>query len=86
MTKKILTILLALSFVTQALEANNLSYKSENSLGSVLSKKDAQLSDDLYLNINFFTALSLVDDRFKKDYSFHEKSADQPMLTLSYRF
>ena len=79
-------MVISLFIVGSLLQASDLSYKSKDSLGAILSKKATQLSNDLYLNINFFTALALVDNRFEKEYSFHEATSQQPMLTLSYRF
>ena len=67
-------------------QASDLSYTEADGLGTLLSKKETQLSKDLYLNVNLFTALSLVDDRFVEEYSVHEENTQQPMLTLSYRF
>ncbi len=79
-------ILITLLMLSSLLQASNLSYTEKDTLGSLLSKKEAQLTKDLYLNVNLFTALSLVDDRFVEEYSFHEENTQQPMLTLSYRF
>jgi hypothetical protein len=79
-------ILISLFVFAPLVQANDLSYKTNEKLSTVLSKKVTQLSNDLYLNVNFSTALSLVDERFEKEYSFHEDVSEQPMLTLSYRF
>ncbi len=79
-------LLISLFVCGSLLQASDLSYQSKGSLGTILSKKATQLSNDFYLNINFFTALALVDNRFEKERSFHEVSSEQPMLTLSYRF
>ena len=83
MIKNILMILLMLGSLAQA---SSLSYTEKDTLAALLSKKETQLSKDMYLNVNLFTALSLVDDRFVEEYSFHEENTQQPMLTLSYRF
>ncbi len=79
-------ILIGVFIFNSLLQANDLSYKSKGSLDTILSKKVTKLNSDLYLNINFLTALPLVDERFEKEYSFHENINEQPMLTLSYRF
>ncbi len=83
MMKSILMILLMLS---PLLQAGNLSYTEKDALGTLLSKQEAQLAKNIYLNINLFTALSLVDDRFVEEYSVHAENSKQTMLTLSYRF
>ncbi len=83
MMNQILLILLMLNTLVQA---ENLSYTEKDTLDTLLSKKEMQIAEELYLDVNLFTALSLVDDRFVEEYSFHEKKTPQPMLTLSYRF
>ncbi len=83
MIKQIVSILLMFNIVAHA---NNLSYTEKDALGTLLSKKEAQLTKDLYLNVNLFTALSLVDERFVEEYSIHEENRQQAMLTLSYKF
>lgn len=83
MIKYLLIILFMLNGLVQA---SSLSYTEKDTLSALLSKKEAQLSKDMYLNVNLFTALSLVDDRFVEEYSVHEENTQQPMLTLSYRF
>jgi hypothetical protein len=79
-------ILLILFMLVSLAQASNLSYTEKDKLEALLSKKEAQLTKDVYLNVNLFTALSLVDDRFVEEYSVHEENTQQPMLTLSYRF
>ena len=83
MIKHLLIILFLLNSLVQA---SSLSYSEKDTLAVLLSKKETQLSKDMYLNVNLFTALSLVDDRFVEEYSMHEENTQQPMLTLSYRF
>lgn len=83
MIKHLLIILFMLNSLAQA---GSLSYTEKDTLTTLLSKKETQLSKDMYLNLNLFTALSLVDDRFVEEYSIHKENTQQPMLTLSYRF
>ena len=86
MLKQILIFPLLLSFVIGSVYAADLSYSKKDSFSSFFKKSEARLSDDLYLNINLVSALTLVDDRFEKENRLHESRIEQPLLTLSYKF
>ncbi len=80
-------ILMVLVLLSALLQASDLSYSEEESAFEALfNKKETQLVKDIYVNINLFTALTLVDNRLMQEYFSHKENQEQPILTLSYRF
>ena len=65
-----------------------LKYKSNdiNSLSKLLSYKETQLQDDLYLGLDLSYMLSLVDERFERDMMNpleKHTNPDKPVITTS---
>ena len=80
MLKYILTVL-TLSSLLFASEDFSLSDQESSSL-----TKAIEVSENLYLNVNLFTALAMVDDSLLKEEPLQKTNPDQSLLTFSYQF
>lgn len=89
MFKRIIITLLIL--ITSSYAVDDLQYHSDkqNTLSTLLSYKDSQLDDNLYLNLDLSSMLVLVDDGFELDtpsYALKTTNPDQVFVTLTYKF
>lgn len=86
MFKKMILALLLLNTIALASNETSLSYKKESPLSKFLSTKDTQLAENIYMNINLFTALALIDKGFGEEQSLQGSKPEQTLVTFSFKF
>ncbi|HIC44885.1 MAG TPA: hypothetical protein EYO73_11615 [Sulfurimonas sp.] len=89
MIKRILIILLFLTLSTYGFDDLQYNSDQKSSLEKLLSYKQIQLQDNLFLNLDLFSLFLLVDDSSEAeepDYLLNGKNPDKTFLTLSYKF
>ena len=86
MLRKIFILLLLINSVVFASDNLTATYTKEKTFDPVLFADKIEVAENFYLDINLFTAISMVDDTLIKEQALEKNSPEETLFTFSYKF